>query len=117
MSANSRMTVAVHILSFMILWAQKHPEPATSERIAHSVNTNPVVIRRLLGLLQKGGLVKSQRGVNAGWRLAKRPTALTLPVVFRGVRDGPLFAAHAPPPDRQRPIGRRRQPAARQVDG
>ena len=70
MSANSRMTVAVHILSFMILWQQRRPEPATSERIAHSVNTNPVVIRRLLGLLQKGGLVKSQRGVNAGWRLA-----------------------------------------------
>jgi DNA-binding IscR family transcriptional regulator len=65
---------SVHILSFMILWQQRRPEPATSDRIAQSVNTNPVVIRRLLGLLQKGGLVKSQRGVNAGWRLAKRPT-------------------------------------------
>jgi hypothetical protein len=27
---------SVHILSFMILWAQKWPEPATSERIAQS---------------------------------------------------------------------------------
>ena len=95
MSANSRMTVAVHILSFMILWAQKHPEPATSERIAHSVNTNPVVIRRLLGLLQKGGLVKSQRGVDAGWRLAKRPTAITMLDVYKAVEDAPLFALHA----------------------
>ena len=37
MSANSRMTVAVHILSFMILWQQKHPEPATSERIWRAI--------------------------------------------------------------------------------
>ena len=78
MSANSRMTVAVHILSFMLLWEQRRPDPATSERITQSVNTDPVVIRRLLGLLQKGGLVKSQRGVNAGWRLAKRAAAITL---------------------------------------
>ena len=117
MSANSRMTVAVHILSFMILWAQKHPEPATSERIAHSVNTNPVVIRRLLGLLQKGGLVKSQRGVNAGWRLAKRPTAITLLDVYRAVEDAPLFALHASPPNRQCPIGRGVQPALKKVYG
>jgi len=117
MSANSRMTVAVHILSFMILWAQKHPEPATSERIAHSVNTNPVVIRRLLGLLQKGGLVKSQRGVNAGWRLAKRPTAITLLDVYRAVEDAPLFALHVSPPNRQCPIGRGVQPALKKVYG
>jgi DNA-binding IscR family transcriptional regulator len=62
MSANSRMTVAIHILSFMVLWEQRRSDLATSERIAQSVNTSPVVIRRLLGLLQKGGLVRSHRG-------------------------------------------------------
>ena len=42
MSANSRMTIAVHILSFMVLWEQRRREPATSEDIADSVKTNPV---------------------------------------------------------------------------
>jgi hypothetical protein len=28
------MTVGIHILSFMVLWEQKHSEPATSGRIA-----------------------------------------------------------------------------------
>jgi Rrf2 family protein len=108
---------SVHILSFMILWQQRRPEPATSDRIAQSVNTNPVVIRRLLGLLRKGGLVKSQRGVNAGWRLAKRPTAITLLDVYRAVEDAPLFALHASPPNRQCPIGRGVQPALKKVYG
>ena len=107
---------SVHILSF-ILWQQRRPEPATSDRIAQSVNTNPVVIRRLLGLLQKGGLVKSQRGVNAGWRLAKRPTAITMLDVYEAVEDAPLFALHASPPNRQCPIGRGVQPALKKVYG
>jgi Rrf2 family protein len=117
MSANSRMTVAVHILSFMLLWEQKHPEPATSERIAQSVNTNPVVIRRLLGLLRKGGLVKSQRGVNAGWRLAEQPAAVTLLDVYDAVEDAPLFALHASTPNQECPIGRGVQPALKKVYG
>jgi Rrf2 family protein len=116
-SANSRMTVAVHILSFMLLWEQRRSEPATSERIAQSVNTNPVVIRRLLGLLRKGGLVESQRGVNAGWRLARRPGAVTLLDVYEAVEDAPLFALHASPPNQQCPIGRGVRPALKKVYG
>ena len=117
MSANSRMTVAVHILSFMTLWEQKHSEPAISERIAESVNTNPVVIRRLLGLLQKAGLVKSRRGIDAGWRLARRPTAITMLDVYKAVEDAPLFALHASPPNPECPIGRGVQPALKKVYG
>jgi Rrf2 family protein len=117
MSANSRMTVAIHILSFMVLWEQKRTELATSERIAESVNTNPVVIRRLLGSLQKAGLVRSHRGMNAGWTLAKRPEAITLLDVYSAVEDAPLFGLHASPPDQNCPIGRGVQPALKKVYG
>lgn len=117
MSANSRMTVAIHILSFMVLWEQKREEPAISERIAESVNTNPVVIRRLLGLLQQAGLVRSQRGANAGWRLAKQPEAITLLDVYNAVEHAPLFALHASPPNRNCPIGRGVRPALKKVYG
>jgi Rrf2 family protein len=117
MSANSRMTVGIHILSFMVLWEQKHSEPATSERIAASVNTNPVVIRRLLGLLKGADLVESERGVSAGWRLAKRPEAITLRDIYHAVENAPLFGLHAVPPNRNCPIGRGVQPALKKIYG
>jgi DNA-binding IscR family transcriptional regulator len=64
-SANSRMTVATHILSYLILAESKRSDAVTSDQVAFSVNTNPVVIRRILGLLQRGGLVRSSRGAKA----------------------------------------------------
>ena len=117
MSANSRLTVAIHILSFMVLSERKRPDPPTSDRIAHSVNTNSVVIRRMLGLLQKGGLVKSHRGAHAGWTLAKKPATITLLDVYEAVEEGPLFGLHAAMPNRQCPIGRGVQPVLRKVYG
>ena len=117
MSVNSRMTVAVHILSYLVLTSRKHPDPVTSEQIAKSVRTNPVVIRRLLGRLRQGGLVRSRRGANAGWRLARGPKAITLLDVYSAVDDEPLFGLHASPPNPQCPIGRGLPPALRKVYG
>jgi Rrf2 family protein len=117
MSSNSRMTVAIHILSFMVLWEQRRTEPATSERIAETVNTNPVVIRRLLGSLQKARLVRSHRGMNAGWTLVRRPEAITLLDVYSAVEDAPLFGLHASPPSQSCPVGRGVQPALKKIYG
>ncbi|SHL60787.1 transcriptional regulator, BadM/Rrf2 family [Bradyrhizobium lablabi] len=117
MSANSQLTVAIHILSWMALVERNRPGPVTSERIALSVNTNPVVIRRALGLLQKAGLVQSQRGANAGWVLAKRPTAITLLDIYNAVETGPLFAMHHSTPNQTCPVGRGIQPTLKDVYG
>lgn len=63
MGASTRFTIALHILTLL---ASNRAQPLTSEYIARSVNTNPVVIRRLLGLLRKRGLVSSQPGNRGG---------------------------------------------------
>lgn len=117
MSVNSRMTVAIHVLSFLIASARKRPDPVTSERIAHSVNTNPVVIRRMLGELQRGGLVRSHRGANAGWTLARPARSITLLQVYNAVQEGPLFGLHASAPNPKCPIGRGLPPTLRKVYG
>ena len=117
MSVNSRMTVAVHILSYLVFASRKRPDLVTSEQIAQSVRTNPVVIRRLLGLLRRSGLVRSQRGAHAGWTLARSPKAITLLDVYYAVNDEPLFGPHASPPNPQCPIGRGLPPTLRRVYG
>ena len=117
MSANSRMTVAIHVLSYMVSSAKKRPDPVTSDQIAYSVATNPVVIRRMLGLLQKAGLVQSHRGIHSGWTLARKPTAITLLDVYRAIEEEPLFGLHASPPNPACHIARGIQPALKKVYG
>jgi len=117
MSANSRMTIAIHVLSYMVAAERKRPDPVTSDRIASSVATNPVVIRRMLGLLRKAHLVVSRRGANAGWRLARPPEAISLLDVYRAVEEGQLFALHASPPNPSCPVARSLKPALSRIYG
>jgi len=106
MSASSRSAVAVHVLGMVAAGAMSGDVPVTSEGIAASVNTNPVVIRRVLGSLRAAGLVSSQPGARGGWRLARRPEAITLRDVYRAVEDdAPLFAPPRRAPDPGCPIG------------
>ncbi|MGW3245455.1 Rrf2 family transcriptional regulator [Streptomyces sp. NPDC001070] len=114
MSANSRMTIAVHVLTWMSLDRQNN-EVATSERIAGSVNTNPVVIRRCLGDLRRAGLVESRRGAGAGWVLAREPAEITLLEVYLAVEGGGLFGMHSTPPNSECSVGFGIQPALQRV--
>ena len=100
---NCRFTVAIHVLCLL---AAQHPHPLTSDFIAGSVNTNPVVIRRLLGLLRRAGLVKSQPGVSGGWELVAKPGNITLGGLYQIVRPGAVFAMHRQQPNVLCPVGR-----------
>jgi Rrf2 family protein len=78
----------------------------TSEYIAGSVNTNSVVVRRLLGSLRRSGFVTSQPGTGGGWELSRNPDAITMVDVRRAVNEGSAFAMHNRPPNPLCPVGR-----------
>ena len=110
MQISSRFSVGVHILT--LLATQEADQLLSSERMAGSVNTNPVVIRRILGQLKKAGLVEV-RPASGGTFLRRRPTDITLLDVFRAtevVAEGNMFNMHDQPnPDC--PVGRNIQSA------
>jgi Rrf2 family protein len=100
---SSRVAVAVHVLTYL---AWKRSEGGTSERIAASVNTNPVVVRRIVGALRKAGMVTVQPGVGGGAQLAREPREITLLDVYRAVEDDEgLFSLHPQQPRRDCSIG------------
>ena len=102
MAANSRFAIAVHVLTLMA-WAGD--EPLKSELVACSVNTNPVVIRRILCALAKAGLVVSQTGAAGGSRLMRKPSQITLLDIYRAVDAGCIFSLHRQPPNEECPVG------------
>jgi len=102
MSTNSRFAVAVHVLSLMA-WSGE--EPLKSEQVAESVNTNPVVIRRILKELAEAGLVVSQTGSLGGSRLAHDAAETTLLDVYQALEYGGVFSLHRAPPSRDCPVG------------
>lgn len=81
-------------------------ENVKSEYIARSVNTNAVVVRRLLGQLNSAKIVVSQTGSAGGSRLAKDPKEITLADVYHAVSCGEVFALHAKEPNRDCPVGK-----------
>lgn len=102
MPASSRFAVAVHTLTLL---ASKGDAPLKSEQIAASVNTNAVVIRRILCALAGAGLVASQTGAAGGTRLARPPARITLLDVRRALEEGGAFSLHRRAPDRRCHVG------------
>lgn len=102
MTKSSRFVIATHTLALL---AHGDDEAVTSEWIAGSVNTNPVVIRRILAMLAKAGLVTTQEGAKGGARLARPAKEIDLLAVYWAVEEGDLFASHPQPPNPECPVG------------
>ncbi|GGE02375.1 Rrf2 family transcriptional regulator [Paenibacillus nasutitermitis] len=90
---SARFSVAIHILSMLSIGKNTI---CTSELVASSVKTNPVVIRRVTGMLKKAGFVNVNLGYG-GTTLLKPIDQITLLDVYRAVdvmKEGQLFQIH-----------------------
>ena len=88
MKRDSRLSGVLHCLLHMAELGQ----PATSEWLARAMQTNPVVVRRLMSGLRDAGFVASARGHGGGWVLSCALEDITLRDVYEAVGAPALLA-------------------------
>ena len=104
MAANCRFAFGVHLLSLL---AHFPDEKFSSDKLAFTINTNAVVVRRMLLDLKNAGLVETQRGPGGGTRLAKSADQITLADIHHAVAgEIETFGTHPNPPAQQCFVGR-----------
>ena len=113
MSDSQKFPVAAHALAYLAHKGAFSPaEAVSSQTLAASMPTNPVVVRRVTGMLAKAGLIDTRAGAGGGEWLLKRPEDITLDVVLRAV-DGCAHLGVPPPGAQGCPIGERIPDAVR----
>ena len=88
MKRDSRLSGVLHCLLHMAELGQ----PATSEWLARAMQTNPVVIRRLMAGLRDAGFVASAKGHGGGWVLCCPLERITLRDIHEAVGAPKLLA-------------------------
>lgn len=88
MKRDSRLSSVLHALLHMA----EQDGPVTSETLAQCMNTNPVVVRRTMGLLREVGIVHSAKGHAGGWTIAADLGAVTLRQLHEALGEPAVFA-------------------------
>jgi Rrf2 family protein len=88
MKRNSQLSGVLHVLLHM---AERNG-PVTSELLARAMDTNPVVIRRIMAGLRDQGYVRSEKGHGGGWTLARDLSEVTLRDVYTAIGCPALLA-------------------------
>ena len=105
MQISSRFTIALHIFTCVDVFKDEYK--VTSDFLAGSINTNPVVIRKILTQLRNAGLITVARGT--GGVTPTRPLSdITFYDVYQAidpVENGDLFHFHEAP-NPECPVGR-----------
>ena len=105
MQITSRFTIALHIFACVEVFSGEYK--LTSDFLAGSINTNPVVVRRVLGQLRDAGLIRVARGTG-GIELDRPWEDITFLDIYRAVEpvEGDrLFRFHEAP-NPACPVGR-----------
>ena len=105
MQISSRFTIALHIFSCVDTFKGEYK--ITSEFLAGSINTNPVIIRKILTQLKNAGLITVARGTG-GILPTKSLKEISFYDVYQAiepVENGDLFNFHSSP-NPQCPVGK-----------
>lgn len=105
MQISSRFTIALHI--FTCVETFKNDYKITSDFLAGSINTNPVIIRKILTQLKNAGLITVARGTG-GISPTKPLKEISFYDVYQAiepVENGDLFNFHNSP-NPQCPVGK-----------
>jgi Rrf2 family protein len=101
MSTTQCFAVSIHVLTLL---ASNKDSLVTSETLAESVDTNPVVIRRTMSHLRQHGLVDSRPGTNGGWLMTKPPEQTSLWEIYHAINHDCVLSIHTHP-NPECPIG------------
>lgn len=82
------MSGVLHVLLHMA----EQPSPSTSETLARAMDTNPVVIRRILAGLRDRGYVRSEKGHGGGWTISCDLAETTLRDIYVALGRPELLA-------------------------
>lgn len=88
MKRDSRLSSVLHALLHMA----ERGDPMTSEALGKCLGTNPVVVRRTMGLLREAGLVTAERGHSGGWRIAADLETVSLHRLHEALGEPAIFA-------------------------
>lgn len=102
MTGNTRFAASVHMLAYL---AYRQGAAVPSAEIAASVDTNPVVIRRLLSALVQAHLVSATKGASGGFALASTPENISLRDIYRAVESQPHRGLDHFVPNHKCPVG------------
>jgi Rrf2 family protein len=80
------------------LAAAPDERPVKAERIATAQGIPLNFLENILGELRHAGIVRSHRGADGGFRLAKPPEELAIADIIRAV-EGPLASVRGAPPE------------------
>ncbi len=102
MRTSYRFAMAVHVLTLL---AYNEGDRVTSAFLAGSINTNPVIVRRLLLALQRAKLVDTCKGAGSGSRLNCAPKRINMAQVYRAVEAAETFGKPVRKPNAACPVG------------
>lgn len=88
------MRIDVRLARMLHVLVHMHGREGTtsSEELAVMLNTNPVLVRRMMAGLREAGHVRSTPGRNGGWVLAVDPDAITVLDVYQALEEPVIFA-------------------------
>lgn len=100
---NTRFATIIHILTLL---AKCPDEWLSSDWIARSIQINPVIVRKELGLLQEQGWVVSKKGKEGGSMLNASSCEISLADIYKAVKNTNVLGKKNSSPNPKCPIGR-----------